>query len=187
MRNIFFGFVILLIFAGGLSAQEEEVDSNYVIGEEDVLSIIVRNEAEFSVRDRSVRMDGRITMPMLGEIYVIGKTARQLEDDVAEKLKLFVVDPVVIVVIEKIYSHRVTIAGNVSKPGHYAIGTPSTVLDILVRAGGLTATAKVRDIKIVRTVNGRQVQFPFNYRDVIRGRNMHQNILLENRDYILVP
>ena len=186
MRNIFFSCFILLIFTCGMSAQEE-VGSNYVIGEEDIISVIVRNEPEFSTSDRMVRMDGMITMPMLGEIYIIGKTARQLEEEITEKLKMFVVDPIVIVVIEKVLSHRVTIAGNIAKMGHYAIGTPSTVLDIIIRAGGPTPTAKVKNIKIVRVINGREVQFSFNYRDVIRGKNLRQNILLENRDLILVP
>ena len=193
VRKVFLSCVVLMIFAGGLSAQESlqpsqgETDSNYVIGEEDVLSITVRNEPEFSLSSQKVRLDGRITIPMLGDIYVNGKTTKQLEEEIAERLKFLVVDPVVIVIVDVVYSQRVTVAGNVAKPGHYSIGTPSTVLDILVRAGQPNADAKVKNIQIVRIVNGREVHFSFNYKDVIRGKNLRQNILLENRDYILVP
>ena len=187
VRNVFLSCVILLIFAGGLYAQAE-VDSNYVIGEDDIISILVRNDPEYTVRERKVRMDGRITLPMLGEIYVVGKTTRQLEEDVAKRLELYLQPPITVTaIIEIVNSHKVTVAGNVGKPGHYAIGAPATVIDILVRAGGPTPTAKSKKIRIVRTVNGRQVQFLFNYNDVIRGKNMRQNIPMENGDYILVP
>jgi polysaccharide export outer membrane protein len=173
--------------AGWLSAQAE-ADSNYVIGEEDVLSVIVRNEPDFTAKERIVRMDGRISLPILGEIYVVGKTTGQLEEELAIRLEQYLRPPIVITVnIEKVQSHKVVVAGNVGKPGHYAIGTPSTVIDILVRAGSPTPTAKVKKIKIVRKINGVEVQFSFNYKDVIEGKNMSQNILLENGDYILVP
>jgi len=190
VRNIFISCVILLIFVGGLSAQEStqgEVDSNYVIGEEDILTISVRNEPDFRMEGQSVRLDGKITVPMLGDIYAKGKTAKQLEDDIAEKLRFLVVDPVVIVVVDKIFSNKVTVAGNVAKPGQYALSTPTTVLEVLVRAGQPTEKAKVKNIIIVRVINGKEIHFSFNYKDVIRGKNMRQNILLENRDYILVP
>ena len=189
MKNVFWGCIILMSFVCGLFAQTvpDEVDSNYIIGEEDVISITVRNEPEFSVSQRSVRMDGRVTLPMLGEIHASGKTAKQLEGEIARRLELFLKSPIVIVVVDRVLSQRVTVAGQVATQGLYAIGSPTTVLEILVRAGGLTQFAREKQIRIVRIVDGREVQFPFNYRDVIRGRNMQQNILLQNRDYIMVP
>ena len=190
MRSLLLSCVILLGFVHGAFAQleqEEEADTNYLIGEEDILSVTVRNEPEFSIKERSVRMDGRIALPMLGEIHASGKTSRQLEIEITKKLELLVIDPVVTVVVDRVFSHRVTVGGQVSRPGLYAIGSPTTVLEIIVRAGGLTATAKNKAIKIVRYENGKEVQFSFNYKDVIRGKNLRQNILLENRDIILVP
>ncbi|MCL2877978.1 MAG: polysaccharide export protein [Acidobacteria bacterium] len=188
MKKIFIICVVLLGFICGLPAQEQDgPEGSYVIGEEDILSITVRGEPEFSVRDRSVRMDGRIALPMFGEIHASGKTAQQLEEEITKKLEYLVKNPVVIVVVDKVISHRVTVAGQVGKPGLYAITAPTTVLEIIVRAGGPTQNAKGKRIRIVRQVNGREVQFPFNYDDVIKGRNLRQNILLENRDMILVP
>ena len=200
MRNTFLSCIILLGFICGISAQEpqdqqerqslrdqEETDSNYIISEEDVLSITVRNEPEYSVTGRSVRMDGRITLPMLGEMHVSGRTTKQLEADLTERLKYHVREPIVQVFVDKVFSHRVTVAGKINRPGLHAITSPSTVLEVITRAGGPTATAKVKKIKIVRYVDGKEVQFLFNYKDVIRGKNLHQNILLENRDLILIP
>jgi len=186
LRNIFFSCVILLGFICGLYAQEE-VGSDYVIKEDDVISVIVRGEEEYTVKERLVRLDGRIALPMLGEINVSGKTPKQLENEIAEKLKTYVQDPIVQVFVDKVGSHWVTVAGQVGKMGRYTIGASTTVLEILVQAGGPLPTAKLKNIKIVRTINGREVQFPFNYKDAIRGRNLRQNIILENRDYILVP
>ena len=84
-------------------------------------------------------------------------------------------------------NYRTTVAGHVPKPGLYAFRKPSTVLEILVRAGGPLEEADVENIVIARYIDGKEVIFPFNYRDVVQGNNMHQNILLEHRDYILVP
>jgi len=186
MKKVFFGCIILLGFACGLSAQEE-IDSDYIIREEDVLSVTVRDEPEYTVRERSVRMDGKITLPMLGEIHASGKTTKQLESEITERLKYLVRDPIVQVFVDKVFSHRVTVAGKVGKPGQYALGSPTTVLEVLMSAGGPLDSAKVKNIKIVRNVNGKEVHFPFNYRNVLQGKNLNQNILLENRDLILVP
>jgi polysaccharide export outer membrane protein len=187
MRKVFLGCAIFFIFVSGLPAQTEEADSNYIIREEDVLSITVRDEPEFTVSGRSVRMDGKIPFPMLGEIQASGKTVKQLESEITERLKLFLKEPIVQVIVDRVWSHRVLVAGKVNKVGHYALDSPNTVLDILVRAGGPAADARTKKILIVRYVNGREVKYPFNYNDVIRGRNLRQNIMMENGDTILVP
>jgi len=191
MRNLFLGCIILLGFACGFAAQEDE-ESDYVIREDDVLSIIVRDEPEFTVQGRPVRMDGRITLPQLGEIHVSGKTTKQLESEITERLKYLVREPIVQVFVDKVVSYWVTVSGKVGRTGKYAIGapssgSPSTVLEVLATAGGPLPTASVKNIKIVRIVNGREVQFPFNYKDALQGKKLEQNIILENRDLILVP
>ena len=186
MRNVLLGCIILFGLLGGMFAQET-MDSDYVIREEDVLSVIVRGEEEYTIRDRAVRMDGRIAMPSLGEIYVSGKTTQQLEAEITEKLKIFMRDPIVQIFLERTPSHRVHVAGKVGRPGNYALTGPTTVLEVLMSAGGPLDTAKVKNIRIIRNVNGREVQFRFNYKDVLQGKNLRQNIQLENRDWIMVP
>ena len=187
MRNIFFISIILLGFACELSAQQEALDGDYVIREEDVISIIVRGESEYNVEARPVRMDGKITMPLLGDILVSGKTKGNLEAEITEMLRIYLIDPLVQIFLERTPSHKLTVAGNVGRPGDYALTSPTTVLQALMNAGGPTEKAKVKKILIVREVNGREMQFRFNYKEVLQGKNLRQNILLENRDYILVP
>jgi len=186
MRNVFFSCVIILGFICGLTAQDS-VDSDYVIREEDVISVVVREEPEYTERGIHVRMDGWITLPQISEIYVSGKTTKQLEAEIAERLRYFVRDPIVQVFVDKVFSHRVTVAGKVGRPGQYALGAPTNVLEVLMSAGGPLPTASVKKIKIVRNVNGRDVQYQFNYKDILQGKNLHQNIQLQNRDLILVP
>ena len=192
MRKVFFNCVVFLVFACGLFAQETidrdmVAGSNYIIGEHDVISVYVWKEPDFSVPRRSVRPDGTISIPFIGDIYAIGKTAKQLQDEIAERIKELVIDPIVYVEVEEIYSIKVSISGHVGVAGEYTIGASTTVLDIINRARGLTATAKSKNIRIVRTENGRTTQFLFNYKDVIKGKNLRQNISLKNGDMILVP
>jgi polysaccharide export outer membrane protein len=191
VRNVFFICVIMLAFVCGLSAQED-VDSNYVIREDDTLTITVRGFDEYTVKGRPVRMDGRIPFPGLGEIHVSGKTTTQLEEELTKRLEFLVLEPIVQVFVDNVASYWVLLAGNVSRTGKFAIGSPTSgsptrVLDVLASAGGPTEKAKIKDIKIVRYVNGREVIFRFNYKDVLQGKNLNQNILLENRDTIMVP
>ena len=192
MGRIFFNCIALLGFSCVLFAQDAidrdiVADSNYIIGEHDVISVSVWKEPDFSVQRRSVRPDGTISIPFIGDVYAIGKTAKHLQDEIAEKVSFFVTDPIVYVEVEEIFSLKVSVSGQVGRAGDYAIGSSTTVLDIINRAGGLTATAKSKNIRIVRTENGRSTQFLFNYKDVIKGKNLRQNIHLKNGDMILVP
>ena len=192
MRKIFFNCVVLLGFCCGVFAQDAidrdmVADSNYIIGEYDVISVSVWKEPDFSAQRRSVRPDGTISIPFIGDVYAIGKTARQLQDEIAEKVRSLVIDPIVYVEVEEIYSIKVSISGQVVRAGNYAIGASTTVLDIINSAAGLNATAKSKKIKIARIENGRSIQFLFNYKDVINGKNLDQNIPLKNGDMILVP
>jgi len=190
--KFFFNCMFLLVFACGLLAQEAVerdniVGSNYIIGEKDVISVHVWKEDDFSVPRRSVRMDGTISIPFIGDVYATGKTAKQLQDEIAERVKDLVRDPIVYVEVEETYSFKVSISGQVGRVGEYAIGASTTVLDIINRAGGLTLAAKSKKIKIVRIENGRTMQFMFNYKNVITGKDLRQNIVLKNGDMILVP
>jgi len=158
---------------------------SFVIGLEDVLAINVWKEAELSVPSVVVRPDGKITLPLIGDIQASGLTTRKLQEAIAERLKEFVAAPTVTVTVTKIESQKVSIVGQIAKPGAYALGSPMTVLDLIARAGGLTEFAKMKSIKIVRKRDGRTLNF--NYKDVINGKNLSQNVWLENGDIVLVP
>jgi polysaccharide export outer membrane protein len=165
----------------------EEVPKDFVIGLEDVLAVNVWKEPELSVKEVMVRPDGKISLPLVGDVQASGFSPKQLQDRITEKMKEFVASPNVTVVVLKIASRSVSIVGQVAKPGVYYLGAPMTVLELLARAGGFREEAKKKDISIVREEAGRTVSFKFNYKDVSKGKNLQQNVALKNGDVIIVP
>ena len=163
------------------------VPDEFVIGPEDVLSVNVWKEPDLSIREIVVRPDGRISLPLIEEIQATGLTARQLQDRIAEKLKEFVASPSVTVTITKISSQAVSIVGEVRNPGVYPLGAPMSVLELLARAGGFTELAKTKKIRIIRKEGGQIRQFDFNYKNIVNGKDIQQNILLRNGDSVIVP
>jgi polysaccharide export outer membrane protein len=162
-------------------------DDTYVIGADDVLSINVWKEPEVS-RTVPVRSDGKISLPLAGEVQASGETPRQLEKELATKLQSFISEPEVTVIVTEVKSQKFNILGQVSKPGTYPLTNASTVLDAIAIAGGFRDFAKQKSIYILRqNPDGGQSRLPFNYKDVIRGKNSEQNIKLQPRDTIVVP
>lgn len=177
-------FACIALFACSLCAFAQD---DYVIGPEDVLAVNVWKEPELSIKELVVRPDGKISLPLVNDIQAGGLTPIQLQEQIAGKLKKFVESPNVTVTVLKVFSHTVSVVGAVGRPGPYVLGSPTTVLDILARAGGVTEFAKAKNIKILRNEDGKQVQYPFNYKNVIKGKDLEQNITLRNGDIILVP
>ncbi len=159
----------------------------FVIGLQDVLSVVVWREPELSVKEVVVRPDGRISLPLVNDIQAAGLTPKQLQEGIADKLKDFVSSPNVTVTVIKILSQTVSLVGEVAKPGVYTLGAPMSVLDLLARSGGFRETAKTKKIKIVRQEGSRSLQFDFNFRDVSAGKKLEQNIQLKNGDVVIVP
>jgi polysaccharide export outer membrane protein len=162
-----------------------QVSDSFVIGLEDVLSINVWKEPELSAAEVVVRPDGMITLPLIGDVEASGITTGKLQEAIAGRLKKYVATPTVTVTVVRIESHKVSIVGQVAKPGSYPMIAPMTVLELIARAGGLTEFAKTKDIKIVRKKDGKTLSF--NYKDVIKGKNLSQNVILEVGDIVLVP
>jgi polysaccharide biosynthesis/export protein len=180
-------FFILSFCLIAEEVKEEVNKDDYIIGTEDILSISVWKEPELSVKELVVRPDGKISLPLVNDIQASGITPNQLQARIAEKLKEFVASPNVNVTIIKVLSHTVSVVGQVRKPGLYTLGSPMTILDILARVGGITEVAKAKNIKVLRNENGKIRQFPVNYKDVIKGVNLQQNIVLNSGDTVLVP
>lgn len=158
----------------------------YVIGPDDVLSIIYWREKDVSA-DVVVRPDGMISLPLLNDVMVNGLTPDQARDKLTEAAKKFFEDPSVTVVVKEINSRKVFITGEVGKPGPYALTAPTNVLQLISMAGGLREFAKQKDIKVIRVENGKTLTLPFNYKDVIKGKNLKQNIELRPGDTVIVP
>jgi polysaccharide export outer membrane protein len=162
------------------------VPADYVIGAEDVLTIVFWREKEMT-GDVTVRPDGRISLPLVNEIAAAGLTPEQLRAKVTEEADKYIENPTVTVVVKEIHSRKVFITGQVSKPGPYALGCPTTVVQLIAMAGGLQEYAKEKEITIVRTENGRPVSVRFNFADFKKGKNLQQNITLKPGDTIVVP
>ena len=158
----------------------------YVIGPDDVLQVLYWREKEVSA-EVVVRPDGMISLPLLNDVKAAGLTPEQLRDAVNEAAKKFFEDPSVTINIKAINSRKVFITGSVAKPGPYPLFAPTTVLQLISMAGGLTEFAKQKDISVMRTENGKQLRFPFNYKDVAKGKNLTQNIELKPGDTVIVP
>jgi polysaccharide biosynthesis/export protein len=170
-----------------LAENQVIIDDDFVIGLEDVLSINIWKNPEISLKEVVVRPDGKISVPLAGEIKADGLTVRKLQDMITANLKEYVNTPVVTVTVIKILSKSVTITGQVPRPGLYPIGSPLTIIELLARAGGLKADASPNKIKIVRKDKGKTSTIPFNYNDMINGSNLKQNIELKSGDIVLVP
>ncbi len=163
-------------------------DDSFVIGNDDVLSINVWNEPDFNKQSLPVRSDGKISLPLIGEVQAAGLTPLQLQQDIATKLRSFITQPDVTVIVLQINSQKFNILGRVAKPGSYSLTATTTVIDAIAEAGGFQDFAKQKDIYILRkSPNGVESRIPFNYKDVIRGKHPEQNIKLEPHDTIVVP
>jgi polysaccharide biosynthesis/export protein len=167
--------------------EEPRIKDDYIIGVDDVLSINVWKEPDFSIKELLVRPDGKISLPLLNDIQAGGLNTKELRQNVADKLKDYVESPYVTVTVLKSQSRPISVVGQVARPGAYQLSTPITVLELIARAGGLSEYAKVKDIKIIRKENGKTLQFAFNYKEAIQGINLKQNIQLQIGDVVLVP
>jgi polysaccharide biosynthesis/export protein len=162
-------------------------DASYVIGNSDVLAITVWKEPDVS-RSIPVRPDGKISLPLIGEIQATGRTPLQLEQEIAARLQTYINKPDVTVIVQEINSEKFNILGRVVKPGSYPLSGASTVLDAIAMAGGFQDFAKQKGIYILRSSStAGQSRMAFNYKDVIKGKHPEQNIKLEPRDTIVVP
>jgi polysaccharide biosynthesis/export protein len=157
----------------------------YVIGPEDVLHIAVWREPDLTAT-LPVRPDGKISLPLLNDVQASGLTPQQLADSLTEKLKKYVADPRVTVVVTQINSKRVYMVGEVFHPGPMSLIANMTVLQALSSAG-LNQFANTKRIYVLRTENGKQQKLPVNYRKLVKGEQIEQNYLLQPGDEIVVP
>lgn len=167
------------------TAPDPAAPSDYVIGADDVLRISVWKEPDLS-EILPVRPDGKISMPLLNDIPAAGLTPLQLKDSITEKLKKFIADPRVTVVVTAMNSQRVFVSGEVLHSGPIQLLPHMTMLQALSQAG-FNQFANLKGIYLLRTENGKQERIPFNYKEVIKGNHPEQNITLKPGDTVVVP
>ena len=169
------------------SSDDKSKSDEYVIGPDDVLSIVVWKEPDFT-KVVPVRPDGMISVALAGDIKAAGLTVRQLQENLKKQLTAYVANPEVSVTVQEFRSQKFNVMGQVNKPGAYPLTGPTTILDAIALSGGFRDFAKTKKIYVLRTTaDGKQVKLPFNYNEVIKGNQMDTNIQLESRDTVVVP
>lgn len=163
-----------------------DLPPDYVIGPDDVLGIVYWKDKDMTT-DAHVRPDGRIALPLLNDVQAAGLTPEQLREKLTEESKKYMEDPNITVVVRQINSRKAFITGEVNKPGPYPLTSPTSVMQLIAMAGGLKEYANSKGIIIMRTENGRQISLKFNYKDVIAGKNLKQNVELKPGDTVVVP
>jgi len=159
----------------------------YMIGPDDLLAVNVWKEPEIS-RNVVVRPDGRISLPLVGDLRASGRSPAQLQADIKALLVNYLSNPEVTVIVQEARSQKFNILGEVEHPGAYPLSRSMTVLDAIAVAGGLRDFAKGRKIYVLRiTADGSRTRLAFNYKDVIKGQNLSQNVELQPRDTVVVP
>jgi polysaccharide export outer membrane protein len=148
--------------------------------------VVFWREPEMS-GDVTVRPDGRISLPVIGEIQAAGLRPDVLQEQVRVAAGKYITDANVVVVVRIINSRKVFVTGAVSTPGGQSLVGPLTVLQAIAQAGGLTEYADAKNVTILRQEDGQPKVFKFNYRDVSKGKNLEQNIKLQPGDTVVVP
>ena len=163
-------------------------DNSFVIGNDDILAINVWKEPDVSRPAVPVRSDGKISLPLVGEVQAAGLTPLKLEQAIAAKLQSLISQPEVTVIVQQINSQKYNVLGQVNHPGTFVITNSLTVLDAIAISGGFRDFAKQKAIYVLRqNADGTQARLPFNYKEVVKGKNAEQNVKIQPKDTIVVP
>jgi len=177
--------LIPLLIPAGLMAQQA-AGLEYRIGPEDVLHISVWKEEDLD-RKVLVRPDGGVSFPLVGDIQVSGRTPLEVQDEIRSRLQRYVPDAEVTVSVDKISGYTVFVLGEVNNPGQFTLGRYVDVVQALTLAGGTTPYASERNMQVLRRQDGKEVTYSFDFRDIKRGRQLEQNIILQSGDVVVVP
>ena len=168
------------------TARSEKSGDDYIIGPGDTLDISLWRDDALT-KQVVVLTDGKISFPLIGEVAAAGRTVAAVKEDMVERLKEYVPEPVLTVEVKQVNSMIIYVTGRVNNPGRYPVNTRVTVLQALAIAGGLNPFAKRSKIKVFRQESGKTVTYPFDYDEVTDGENLAQNIILKRGDVIVVP
>lgn len=165
--------------------------TEFLIGPEDVLVVTVWRNQELS-KEVIVTPDGRISLPLIGDIVAAGLSAQALSKHVADRLAEYMSTPTVSVQVKEINSYHIFAVGEVSRPGKIVLKSFTSVLQGISYAGGFTTFASRNNVHVLRNVkNGqgetKQVMIPVPYQDIVQGKNLDANIILKAGDVIVVP
>jgi polysaccharide export outer membrane protein len=169
-----------------VGAQKEAQDGDYRMGPEDVLQIFVWKNDTLT-RSVTVRPDGKISLPLLEDVQAAGRTTRELRDFLTQRLVEYMPAPEVSVIVTDVRSIKISVIGEVPKPGRYELKSKTTVLDVLALAGGFGQFASRSKIVILRPEGEKMKRIPFNYNKVISTGGEEENFFLQPGDIVIVP
>ena len=192
-RSALGGFLCLIAVAPAIVA-DPRVDNKTVVAAYDqyrlqpgdVLTISVWKEKDLET-EALVRPDGGLSFPLVGDLDAAGRTISDIRGILVQRLKPYIPDPVVTVMIKSIGGNHVYVIGKVQRPGEFPFSRPLDVMQALSLAGGATPYAALNDIVILRRQNGQERVLRFRYGDIVRGERLEQNVVLESGDTVVVP
>ena len=158
----------------------------YSMGPQDAIEISVWKEPELT-KQLVLRPDGKITYPLIGEVQAAGLTVKELQTEISKRLEKYVTDANVTVILLKAEHYKIYVTGKVNKPGDFVVGRPTTVMQAIAIAGGLTPFASPGSIVVLRNTGGKEEVYPFDYKAVARGQFLEQNRTLLPGDVVVVP
>ena len=186
-------FSAALVYSGekniSVPEKEESVETQqdtYKIGSGDILEIVTWKEPDF-IRDVSVRTDGRFTFPLLDDIQAAGYTPMEVKKEIETGLKEFIEDPIVTVIVKNPGSRKFYILGEVANTGEYQLAKELTILQAFALAGGFTEWASKKEIILLRREDGKERIIRVNYKNIIKGKDLSQNVPIKVDDTIIVP
>jgi polysaccharide biosynthesis/export protein len=183
MRTLALVWLSMLLWAIGNPVQAAD---DYALQPGDLLAVSVWKEPDLTT-ELLVRPDGRLTMPLAGEIQAAGRTIEDVRGDIDQRLRKLIPGVSVTVILKQTAGNQIFVIGKVNRPGPYPLVRPVDVMQALSLAGGMTPFAAANNIRVLRRDGEREVTLAFRYRDVEHGRKLEQNILLQSGDTVVVP
>ena len=169
------------------TGNKAQAGNGYTIGAGDVLSITTWKEEDFSLEEVLVRLDGKISFPLLDDIQAAGLTPVQLKKEIAKRLADYVEAPNVTVHVRDPRSLKFYVLGEVMETGEYPMVKKLTVLQAFALAGGFTEWAQKDEIILIRRENGQDKIIRINYKKIVKGKDLDKNLLIQADDTIIVP
>jgi polysaccharide biosynthesis/export protein len=186
VRKLVLSVVCLLAAAGVSLPGRAQQTADYTLNPGDQIDVAVWKELELT-KTVIVRPDGKFSFPLAGEIQAAGRTIAQVQAEITNKLKTYIPEAVVTAAVKELDGYKVYVIGQVGKPGSFVMNPRMNVLQALTVAGGMTPFAGLNDIIVLRGTGAAQHVIQFHYTEVVKGRNLNQNIQLEAGDVVVVP
>lgn len=183
---IFLGAAITACATVSVAQEATGTDESYKVLPGDLLQISVWKEEDLQL-DVLVRPDGAFSFPLAGDISAKNHSVQDLQSELTRRLSRYISDPVVTVSVAEVLGNRVYVVGQVRNPGSFVVNPQVDVIQALSMAGGATPFAQLNDIKILRRTGTIQIAISFRYNDVVKGKDLEQNIILQSGDVVVVP